>query len=117
MDVGFSLEELPEAMNDGEEWRKPGKLVLAARNDDDDDDDDKLTTRLICYKGQTNQPTNQPINQLDIISDWYDIDETLDAYSCHVIANDYEVLITHSPECWKWSFSTRYTIFLGGGPL
>ena len=38
-DTGCSPEDLPEAMNDREEWREreSGMLVLVARHDDDDD--------------------------------------------------------------------------------
>ena len=38
-DTGCSPEDLPEAMDDREEWReRSGISVLAARHDDDDDD-------------------------------------------------------------------------------
>ena len=40
-DLGCSPEDLPEAMNDMEDWREgSGISVLVARQDDDDDDDD-----------------------------------------------------------------------------
>ena len=41
-DTRCNPEDLPEAMNDRNTWRKrgPGLSVLAARYDDDDDDDD-----------------------------------------------------------------------------
>ena len=39
-DLGCSPEDLPETMNDMEEWREgSGISVLVARQDDDDDDD------------------------------------------------------------------------------
>ena len=44
-DTGCSPEDLPEVMNNREEWRERVRLsVLVARRDDDDDDDDGLTS-------------------------------------------------------------------------
>ena len=47
-DTGCNPEDLPEAMNDRETWRKRGSgiSVLAARHDDDDDDDSILTDEI-----------------------------------------------------------------------
>ena len=37
VDTGYSLEDLPEVMDDKDEWQESRKSVLAARHDDDDD--------------------------------------------------------------------------------
>ena len=47
VDTGCSLEDLPEAMDDGDGLQKSGNSVLSARLDDDDDDDDDLSPVLI----------------------------------------------------------------------
>ena len=47
--MGCSPEDLPEAMNDREKWRRgSGISVLAARHDDDDDD---IKLNTINYHG------------------------------------------------------------------
>ena len=35
MDTEYSLEDLPGAMDDRNEWREPGKSMLAAQFDDE----------------------------------------------------------------------------------
>ena len=38
MDTGYSLEDLPEVMDDRDKWWESRKSVLSAQRDDDDDD-------------------------------------------------------------------------------
>ena len=53
-DTGCNLEDLPEAMDDRDEWQERIRVIRATRHDDDDDDDDDLkqkylTNKYYCY--------------------------------------------------------------------
>ena len=46
-DTGYSSEDLPEAMNDWEEWRERVGISLFATRYDDDDDDVVIRSSLV----------------------------------------------------------------------
>ena len=50
-DTGFSLEDLPDRMDDKDEWRELGKSVLEARYGDGDNDDILFLFKLVGLLG------------------------------------------------------------------